>query len=81
MGVSSRESASREVVGDKGKGKQVVSEEIEGDKIYCLIDLDDVFIDDWDSENEDVEIEFEKDDEGIKYATHEGFEFDVSFIN
>ncbi|KAI3784360.1 hypothetical protein L1987_43459 [Smallanthus sonchifolius] len=32
-------------------------------------------------EDEDAEIEFEKDDEGIKYATHEGFKFDASFIN
>ncbi|KAI3805273.1 hypothetical protein L1987_27496 [Smallanthus sonchifolius] len=69
------------VVGDKRKGKQVASKEIEGVKIDCLIDLDDVFIDDRESEDENVEIEFEKDDEGIKYATHEGFEFDALFIN
>ncbi|KAI3784157.1 hypothetical protein L1987_43251 [Smallanthus sonchifolius] len=80
------ESGSGEVEGDKGKGKQVESEvvkeiEIESDKLDCLIDLDNVFIDDWESEGENVEIEFEQDDEGVKYATHEGFEFDTSFIN
>ncbi|KAI3827561.1 hypothetical protein L1987_01638 [Smallanthus sonchifolius] len=80
------ESGSGEVVVDKGKGKQVAFEEIEaykteGDKIDYLIDLDDVFRDDWESEDENIDIEFEKDDEGIKYATHEGFEFDASFIN
>ncbi|KAI3821645.1 hypothetical protein L1987_09214 [Smallanthus sonchifolius] len=30
---------------------------------------------------EDVEIEFEQDDEAVRYATHKGVEFDTSFIN
>ncbi|KAI3810786.1 hypothetical protein L1987_20408 [Smallanthus sonchifolius] len=73
-------------VRDKCKGKQAVLEviedgEIEGDNVDCLIDLDNVFINDWESEDDNVEIEFEKDDEGIKYATQEGLEFDTSFIN
>ncbi|KAI3814381.1 hypothetical protein L1987_19134 [Smallanthus sonchifolius] len=55
--------------------------ETQGDKIDCLIDLDDVFIDDWESEYENVEIEFEQDDESVKYATHEAFEFDTLYIN
>ncbi|KAI3762438.1 hypothetical protein L1987_52868 [Smallanthus sonchifolius] len=38
-------------------------------------------IDDWESDAEDVEIEFEQDDESIKYASHEGVEFDTSFVN
>ncbi|KAI3805570.1 hypothetical protein L1987_28080 [Smallanthus sonchifolius] len=76
--------------GDKGKGKKVVGDDVitedgEGnkdEKLECLIDLDeDIFIDDWVSDDENVEIEFESDDEGMKYATHEGFEFDASFIN
>ncbi|KAI3784361.1 hypothetical protein L1987_43460 [Smallanthus sonchifolius] len=53
------------------KPVEIEGDKFEGDKIDCLIDLDDVFIDDW--EIKDAEIEFEKDDEGIKYATHEGF--------
>ncbi|KAI3776831.1 hypothetical protein L1987_46621 [Smallanthus sonchifolius] len=63
------ESGSGEVVGDKGKGKQVTGEEIEGDKIDCSINLGNVFIEEWESEDEDVEIEFEKDDERSKYST------------
>ncbi|KAI3824923.1 hypothetical protein L1987_06396 [Smallanthus sonchifolius] len=37
--------------------------------------------DDWESDAEDVEIEFEQDDEAVKYATHECVEFDTSFID
>ncbi|KAI3814149.1 hypothetical protein L1987_18896 [Smallanthus sonchifolius] len=43
------------------KRKKVESDvikEMEGDKLDCLIDLDNVFIEDWESEDENVEIEF-----------------------
>ncbi|KAI3815967.1 hypothetical protein L1987_15651 [Smallanthus sonchifolius] len=55
---------------DKGKEKQVVVTEIDVDvsiedvkgdkneKLDCLFNLDDMFIDDWDSDDEYVEIEF-----------------------
>ncbi|KAI3815518.1 hypothetical protein L1987_15189 [Smallanthus sonchifolius] len=49
--------------------------------LECLINLDSVLIDDWESDTEDVEIEFEQDDEVVKYATHEDVEFDTSFID
>ncbi|KAI3797197.1 hypothetical protein L1987_32451 [Smallanthus sonchifolius] len=62
--------------GDKGEDKQVDVETIE-----CLIDLDIVEFDDRESEAEDVEIECKQDDEGVKYVTHEGVEFDTLFID
>ncbi|KAI3815797.1 hypothetical protein L1987_15479 [Smallanthus sonchifolius] len=37
--------------------------------------------DDIEGAQEDVEIEFEQDDEVVKYATHEGVEFGASFID
>ncbi|KAI3810566.1 hypothetical protein L1987_20185 [Smallanthus sonchifolius] len=57
--------------GDKGEDKQV-NDNIESEILECLIDLDNVLIDDWESDAEGVEIEFEQDDEVVKYATHEG---------
>ncbi|KAI3819595.1 hypothetical protein L1987_13436 [Smallanthus sonchifolius] len=66
--------------GDKGEDKKV-NENIESETLECLIDLDCVLIDDWESDAEDVEIESEQDDEVVKYATHEGVEFDTSFID
>ncbi|KAI3776006.1 hypothetical protein L1987_45766 [Smallanthus sonchifolius] len=71
------ESSSGDVDGVKEKGKQVESDvvkdiETESDKLDCLIDLDNVFIDDWESDDENVEIKFEQDDEVVTYAMHEG---------
>ncbi|KAI3810669.1 hypothetical protein L1987_20291 [Smallanthus sonchifolius] len=63
--------------GNKGDGQQVnenVREHVDKETLDCLID-------DWESDVEDVEIEFEHDDEVVKYATHEGVEFDTSFID
>ncbi|KAI3784327.1 hypothetical protein L1987_43425 [Smallanthus sonchifolius] len=91
--IAQGESGSGGVAGDKGKGKHAldlgvnfdvsteVDLDIDGEKISCLIDLDDVFIDDRNSEEEHTEIEFQKDDKGMTYETHEGFEIDASFIN
>ncbi|KAI3821491.1 hypothetical protein L1987_09059 [Smallanthus sonchifolius] len=66
--------------GNKGDGQQG-KENVDKESLECLIDLDSVIVDDWDSDAKDVEIVFEKDNEVIKYATHEGVEFDTLFIN
>ncbi|KAI3776117.1 hypothetical protein L1987_45880 [Smallanthus sonchifolius] len=66
---------------EKIKQNVLEGNEMDDDKIECLIDLDKVLIDDWESENQDIEIEFEQDNEGVKYATHEGVEFDTLFIS
>ncbi|KAI3815490.1 hypothetical protein L1987_15159 [Smallanthus sonchifolius] len=65
--------------GNKGDGQQVnenVGEHVDKETLDCRIDLDD-----WESDAEDVEIEFEQYDEVAKYATHEGVEFDTSIID
>ncbi|KAI3821494.1 hypothetical protein L1987_09062 [Smallanthus sonchifolius] len=71
--------------GDDQQGKENVEENVEEnvdkETLECLIDLDSVIVDDWDSDAEDVEIEFEQHNEVIKYATHEGVEFDTLFID
>ncbi|KAI3773970.1 hypothetical protein L1987_48510 [Smallanthus sonchifolius] len=54
---------------------------VDKETLECLIDLDNVMIDDLESDVEDVEIELEQDDEVVKYANHEGIEFDKSFID
>ncbi|KAI3815480.1 hypothetical protein L1987_15149 [Smallanthus sonchifolius] len=70
--------------GKKGDGQQInekVGEHVHKEILDCLINLDDVLIDDWESDAEDVEIEFKQDDEVVKYATYEGVEFDTSYID
>ncbi|KAI3805279.1 hypothetical protein L1987_27508 [Smallanthus sonchifolius] len=72
--------------GNKGDDQQVnenvdVEEIVDKETLECLIDLDSVLIDDWESDAEDVEKEFEQDDEVVNYSTNEGVEFDTSFID